>query len=146
ALNILDPPDSIPEWCRPHSFEKEEGSRLATVVGPQFDMVGFDPRGISRSAPGVPFYETCAERAPSNTLRVREGNSSSDGAVRPNSIFLTVCRMQALLFLVHDFDHFSSSLEDIEMYYVELLEVAEWSSFWAGFKIICSGTRMLPTL
>ncbi|KAF9269009.1 hypothetical protein L218DRAFT_940119 [Marasmius fiardii PR-910] len=41
---------------------KEMGTAFSTVVGPQFDIVGFDPRGISRSIPRISFYETPAER------------------------------------------------------------------------------------
>ncbi|KAL0059019.1 hypothetical protein AAF712_014257 [Marasmius tenuissimus] len=33
------------------------------VLGPQFDLVGFDPRGVQRSTPRIEFYESRAERA-----------------------------------------------------------------------------------
>ncbi|KAJ6544175.1 TAP-like protein-domain-containing protein [Mycena capillaripes] len=38
------------------------GSLLSTIIGPEFDIVGFDPRGISRSTPRVSFFESRAER------------------------------------------------------------------------------------
>ncbi|KAF5374279.1 hypothetical protein D9758_004550 [Tetrapyrgos nigripes] len=39
-----------------------EGRDLSSIVGPQFDLVGFDPRGVGRSEPRVSFYETAVER------------------------------------------------------------------------------------
>ncbi|KAJ7635081.1 TAP-like protein-domain-containing protein [Roridomyces roridus] len=36
---------------------------LPGIVGPQFDILGFDPRGIRRSTPRVSFFESRAERA-----------------------------------------------------------------------------------
>ncbi|KAJ8092865.1 hypothetical protein PM082_023498 [Marasmius tenuissimus] len=39
------------------------GTRHRAVLGPQFDVVGFDPRGVQRSTPRIEFYETPAERA-----------------------------------------------------------------------------------
>jgi pimeloyl-ACP methyl ester carboxylesterase len=38
------------------------GSEFAELLGPEYDMVSFDPRGVSRSTPGVSFYETASER------------------------------------------------------------------------------------
>ncbi|KAG7091870.1 hypothetical protein E1B28_008271 [Marasmius oreades] len=38
------------------------GANFATVVGSQFDIVGFDPRGVSRSTPRVSFFESRVER------------------------------------------------------------------------------------
>ncbi|KAF7337319.1 Abhydrolase-4 domain-containing protein [Mycena sanguinolenta] len=35
---------------------------IRAVVGPQFDLVGFDPRGIARSVPTASFFGTNAER------------------------------------------------------------------------------------
>ncbi|KAJ6462623.1 TAP-like protein-domain-containing protein [Mycena sanguinolenta] len=35
---------------------------VRAVVGPQFDLVGFDPRGIARSVPTASFFGTDAER------------------------------------------------------------------------------------
>ena len=39
------------------------GDLLSKIVGPFFDVVGFDPRGISRSTPRVSFFKTDVERA-----------------------------------------------------------------------------------
>ncbi|KAF7364685.1 Abhydrolase-4 domain-containing protein [Mycena venus] len=39
-----------------------EGAQLSTIVGPEFDIIGFDPRGIARSTPRVSFFESRAER------------------------------------------------------------------------------------
>ncbi|KAF8171855.1 hypothetical protein BJ912DRAFT_1082081 [Pholiota molesta] len=38
------------------------GDLLSTIVGPQFDVVGFDPRGIGRSTPRASFFPTAIER------------------------------------------------------------------------------------
>ncbi|KAJ6541006.1 TAP-like protein-domain-containing protein [Mycena vulgaris] len=38
------------------------GPQISTIVGPEFDVIGFDPRGIARSTPRVSFYETRSER------------------------------------------------------------------------------------
>ncbi|KAJ6544306.1 TAP-like protein-domain-containing protein [Mycena capillaripes] len=40
----------------------KRGSLLSAIIGPEFDVVGFDPRGISRSTPRVSFFESRAER------------------------------------------------------------------------------------
>ncbi|PPQ95846.1 hypothetical protein CVT26_015976 [Gymnopilus dilepis] len=39
------------------------GDSFSTILGPQFDIVGFDPRGISRSLPRASFFKTDVERA-----------------------------------------------------------------------------------
>ncbi|KAK1231140.1 hypothetical protein PQX77_005746 [Marasmius sp. AFHP31] len=54
------------------------GAMLAKVVGPQFDIVGFDPRGVSRSTPRVSFYESRVERELWARSKLRELNMSSD--------------------------------------------------------------------
>ncbi|KAJ7474134.1 TAP-like protein-domain-containing protein [Mycena latifolia] len=38
------------------------GAAFATVFGSEFDIVGFDPRGISYSTPRISFFETDVER------------------------------------------------------------------------------------
>jgi len=39
------------------------GDIFSLVLGPQFDIVGFDPRGIGQSTPRVTVFRTAAERA-----------------------------------------------------------------------------------
>nr|GAT60772.1 predicted protein [Mycena chlorophos] len=39
------------------------GQSFADFLGPQFDIVGFDPRGISFSTPAVNFFASAAQRA-----------------------------------------------------------------------------------
>ncbi|KAJ6495078.1 TAP-like protein-domain-containing protein [Mycena sanguinolenta] len=41
----------------------EVGATIATIIGEQFDIVGFDPRGVSYSTPTVSFFRTAEERA-----------------------------------------------------------------------------------
>ncbi|KAF9533834.1 TAP-like protein-domain-containing protein [Crepidotus variabilis] len=38
------------------------GDSLSVIIGPEFDIVGFDPRGIGRSTPQVLFLKTGVER------------------------------------------------------------------------------------
>ncbi|KAF9269273.1 alpha/beta-hydrolase [Marasmius fiardii PR-910] len=40
----------------------EIGAGLRVILGPQFDIVGFDPRGVRRSTPVISFYESTEER------------------------------------------------------------------------------------
>ncbi|KAF7333749.1 Abhydrolase-4 domain-containing protein [Mycena venus] len=44
------------------NFLLELAEELRTILGPQFDLVGFDPRGIARSVPSASFFATEAER------------------------------------------------------------------------------------
>ncbi|KAK7057882.1 Abhydrolase-4 domain-containing protein [Favolaschia claudopus] len=41
----------------------QRGALLSTIVGPEFDLIGFDPRGVGRSVPRVSIYKSRAERA-----------------------------------------------------------------------------------
>ncbi|KAJ7700754.1 TAP-like protein-domain-containing protein [Mycena rosella] len=41
----------------------DSGASFATIIGEQYDIVGFDPRGVSYSTPTVYLFETDAERA-----------------------------------------------------------------------------------
>ncbi|KAJ7612713.1 TAP-like protein-domain-containing protein [Roridomyces roridus] len=58
------------------------GAAFAQLLGPQFDIVGFDPRGVTFSTPRVDFFATAAERQvwmpPDLNLRYPSLNSSSD--------------------------------------------------------------------
>ncbi|KAG7091884.1 hypothetical protein E1B28_008285 [Marasmius oreades] len=53
------------------------GANFTSVLGDQFDIVGFDPRGVSRSTPRVSFYESRVERKLWATAGVGELNHSA---------------------------------------------------------------------
>ncbi|TEB34821.1 hypothetical protein FA13DRAFT_1788447 [Coprinellus micaceus] len=38
------------------------GNTFSTIIGPQFDIVGFDPRGVGSSTPRASFFDTDVER------------------------------------------------------------------------------------
>ncbi|KAJ7472942.1 TAP-like protein-domain-containing protein [Mycena galericulata] len=62
-----------------------DGANIATLVGPEFDVIGFDPRGISRSTPRVSFFANRAEReiwTNSDSSQDRSVNASSDALAR----------------------------------------------------------------
>lgn len=40
----------------------QEGANFSQWLGPQFDIVSFDPRGVGLSTPGVSFYDSQIER------------------------------------------------------------------------------------
>ncbi|KAJ7328497.1 TAP-like protein-domain-containing protein [Mycena albidolilacea] len=62
------------------------GAEFAEIFGNQFDIVGFDPRGVSFSKPAVSFFKTAAERqswtAPDLDFRYPSLNASA--GVIPN--------------------------------------------------------------
>ncbi|KAJ7083144.1 TAP-like protein-domain-containing protein [Mycena belliarum] len=61
------------------------GAQLSTIVGPEFDVIGFDPRGIARTTPRVSFFETRVEREiwASNAAREKLSmNASADALSR----------------------------------------------------------------
>ncbi|KAJ7209104.1 TAP-like protein-domain-containing protein [Mycena rebaudengoi] len=68
------------------------GKQLSTIVGPEFDIIGFDPRGIARSTPRVSFFETRAEREiyTANSAMSRSLNSSNDALSRAYAQALVV--------------------------------------------------------
>ncbi|KAK1235215.1 hypothetical protein PQX77_001570 [Marasmius sp. AFHP31] len=55
----------------------QSGSLYRGILGPQFDLVGFDPRGVSRSTPRIEFYGSQAERAFSFPGSAAELNQST---------------------------------------------------------------------
>ncbi|KAJ7204027.1 TAP-like protein-domain-containing protein [Mycena haematopus] len=60
------------------------GSLLSTIVGPEFDIVGFDPRGVGRSIPRISFFSSRAERQIwlVDDARIGSMNSSADALAR----------------------------------------------------------------
>ncbi|CAA7262051.1 unnamed protein product [Cyclocybe aegerita] len=58
------------------------GDMFATIVGPQFDLIGFDPRGTGRSLPRVSFFKTDVERALWGRMGIRVVNNSDEGIAR----------------------------------------------------------------
>ncbi|ESK91337.1 alpha beta hydrolase fold family [Moniliophthora roreri MCA 2997] len=52
------------------------GKPMRQILGPQFDLVGFDPRGVSRSTPRITFFKTREERLSWERAGVHELNSS----------------------------------------------------------------------
>ncbi|KAF7360125.1 hypothetical protein MVEN_00740900 [Mycena venus] len=58
------------------------GSTFARILGPEFDIIGFDPRGVARSSPRVSFFETDMERAMWGNPSLKELNASSDALGR----------------------------------------------------------------
>ncbi|KAJ7440151.1 TAP-like protein-domain-containing protein [Mycena latifolia] len=58
------------------AFVALAGSSLAQFVGPEFDIIGFDPRGVAHSTPHVSLFDTGMERAMWHDMLVRELNTS----------------------------------------------------------------------
>ncbi|KAF7307452.1 Abhydrolase-4 domain-containing protein [Mycena indigotica] len=54
------------------------GNRLQTIVGPEFDIIGFDPRGIARSIPRANFFSSRAERALFDAWNIPSPNASAE--------------------------------------------------------------------
>ncbi|KAF5311061.1 hypothetical protein D9619_008145 [Psilocybe cf. subviscida] len=62
---------------------KGRAEQFSKILGPQFDIVGFDPRGIARSTPAASFFDTKAKRAVwSNAQGVGLANNSDEGVAR----------------------------------------------------------------
>ncbi|KAJ7320978.1 alpha/beta hydrolase fold-domain-containing protein [Mycena albidolilacea] len=64
------------------AFIESAGPALAQLVGPEFDIIGFDPRGVARSTPRVSLFETDAERALWPVGPIRDLNASEDAVAR----------------------------------------------------------------
>ncbi|KAJ7923466.1 TAP-like protein-domain-containing protein, partial [Mycena leptocephala] len=64
------------------------GAQLSTVLGPEYDVIGFDPRGIGRSTPRVSFFESRAEReiwSRSSGSNTPSMNSSADALAQASA-------------------------------------------------------------
>ncbi|KAJ6548180.1 Alpha/Beta hydrolase protein [Mycena vulgaris] len=65
-------------------YAVEAGASIATIIGEQYDIVGFDPRGVSYSTPTIYFFETEVERAlwsPASTNTLYPSLNQSEDAV-----------------------------------------------------------------
>ncbi|KAF7370114.1 Abhydrolase-4 domain-containing protein [Mycena sanguinolenta] len=60
------------------------GTLLSTIIGPEFDIIGFDPRGIGRSTPRISFFGSRAERQiwTVESVSTFSVNSSADALAR----------------------------------------------------------------
>ncbi|KAF4622312.1 hypothetical protein D9613_009057 [Agrocybe pediades] len=59
------------------------GDLFGAIVGPNFDVVGFDPRGISRSTPRASFFKTDVERSLFGVVPILPfANNSVEGIAR----------------------------------------------------------------
>ncbi|KIM37584.1 hypothetical protein M413DRAFT_448385 [Hebeloma cylindrosporum] len=77
----------------------ELGSQLAQVIGPEFDLVGFDPRGVANSSPRFSFFKSDAERAAFDF-----GPHATDPTAAPNVLPSQWANFQALGRLAKDRD------------------------------------------
>ncbi|KAK7040311.1 hypothetical protein VNI00_009779 [Paramarasmius palmivorus] len=59
-------------------FVVGSGQDVAQIVGPEFDIVSFDPRGLSRSTPRIEWFESREERTLWYQTGFKELNHSSD--------------------------------------------------------------------
>ncbi|KAH9483233.1 Carboxylesterase A [Psilocybe cubensis] len=60
----------------------ETGDLFSTILGPEFDLIGFDPRGIARSIPRVSFFKTDIERSLFDYVSLPLVNGSDEGIHR----------------------------------------------------------------
>ncbi|KAL0067780.1 hypothetical protein AAF712_005220 [Marasmius tenuissimus] len=54
------------------------GSSLRAILGPQYDLVSFDPRGVQRSTPRIDFYESRVDRLLVHRAATELNHSSTD--------------------------------------------------------------------
>ncbi|KAJ7643513.1 TAP-like protein-domain-containing protein [Roridomyces roridus] len=68
----------------PHESDQYRGPKYTWVVGPEFELVGFDPRGISRSTPRSSFFDNRAEQNTfwSSAVTSMSANFSDDALPR----------------------------------------------------------------
>ncbi|KAJ6480976.1 TAP-like protein-domain-containing protein [Mycena sanguinolenta] len=65
-------------------FVASAGPLLSTIIGPEFDIIGFDPRGVARSTPRISFFASRAERQiwSVESAGISSVNSSADALAR----------------------------------------------------------------
>ncbi|KAF8160399.1 TAP-like protein-domain-containing protein, partial [Pholiota molesta] len=80
-------------------FVVQLGSQISTVIGPEFDLIGFDPRGIEHSTPIISFFLTDAERAAFDF-----GPHADDATAFPDVLPTQWAQFQALGHLAQDRD------------------------------------------
>ncbi|KDR84381.1 hypothetical protein GALMADRAFT_237210 [Galerina marginata CBS 339.88] len=76
------------------------GAQIAAVVGPEFDVVSFDPRGVANSLPSISFFKTDAERASFDL-----GPLAEDATAAPDILPSQWARFQVLGRLAQDRDN-----------------------------------------
>ncbi|KAF7292682.1 hypothetical protein MIND_01166400 [Mycena indigotica] len=95
-LNPGGPGGSGVEWVL------QVGPQIAKVAGPEFDIVGFDPRGVSLSEPTVSWFDNDAERVawipPATNAVYHSVNASADALAR----FAARTQIQAQLAVARD--------------------------------------------
>jgi pimeloyl-ACP methyl ester carboxylesterase len=64
-------------------FVASYGKNLSAIVGPRFDIVGFDPRGVGATTPAAQCFETESEKAIWNLQEgsLRIGLNTTDGSI-----------------------------------------------------------------
>ncbi|PPQ65526.1 hypothetical protein CVT26_000483 [Gymnopilus dilepis] len=75
------------------------GAQIASVIGPEFDLVGFDARGVSNSVPLISFFKNDAERAAFDL-----GPDVTDATARPGVLPSQWAQFQVFGHLAQDRD------------------------------------------
>ncbi|PPQ71711.1 hypothetical protein CVT26_007628 [Gymnopilus dilepis] len=78
-------------------FVVQLGSLIAQAIGPQFDLVSFDPRGIENSVPPVSFFLSDAERQAFDL-----GPGATDATATPDALPRQWAHFQVFGHLAHD--------------------------------------------
>ncbi|KDR86162.1 hypothetical protein GALMADRAFT_132746 [Galerina marginata CBS 339.88] len=76
------------------------GAQIATAVGPEFDVVSFDPRGVGNSTPSISFFNSDIERAAFDF-----GPNQVDAAATPDALPRQWAHFQVLGRLAQDRDN-----------------------------------------
>ncbi|KAF8956647.1 alpha/beta-hydrolase [Flammula alnicola] len=78
----------------------EMGAQLSAAIGPEFDVLSFDPRGVANSTPAISFFLTDAERAAFDF-----GPNSEDATATPDALPRQWANFQVLGHLAQDRDN-----------------------------------------